>query len=556
MPVQAFERLISNVKGTTDIELAPTTCIVGANQVGKSSILDTIRLAITGKHPVGPHPSDLMELAPEGSDRLYAELHGSSGSLVWDMAIDNGRPRRSVGVIGHGTFAGLSAAVRQSMLVLDQGVFMSYGAERMRRVVMERFGDLASVSAPPGLNAEQLSLWQRAQSEASGDASAQLIAMQKWLKSTAKQCGDAAAQRERTIETLRAHTSDVGGMDVLTQVEEQLSRATAFESAHAARARAARLQQELDDIDNQLQKLLAMDVASERAELKKLKSEKTGIETALTNARNLAILIGRAQGSACPCCGTEGVDLDNLRTELHGRATAREQQLVEVTRAIAAIEMRLPDAQIAQLSTHKREVEQQLQGVSVGLPEPYEGPTSEDLRIQLNIIREAQANRKRIDSETIEMHRLLDEQATAKLLERQVTVMLNTYIQRVRVRAQDAVNRYMPEGFRAELHVTDTVCAWRMIGADGRAHKAGAYSGSEGGHLIVSLSQAWGEDAPFRMVLLDDVALGVFDRQRLTSLFAKFKEAVNNGLVDQVVIAWNRPDEVPSNWHTVTIGDC
>lgn len=551
--VQPFERLTSNVKGPIDIELAPVTCIVGANKVGKSSILDTIRLALTGKHPVGPHPANLAELAPEGSTRLYAELHGSAGSLVWDMAITDGRPRKSVGVIGHGEFARMSAAARQSMIVLDHASFMGFGPERMRRVVMERFGDIEAVQPPPGLNADQVSMWQAAQIAAKGDASEQLTSMQKWLKSTAKTKGDEATQKERTIAALRAHTADVGGADVLAMVETQLTQAVAWDAAERDRAEHARLSNALVDVNAQLTELEAVDTSADRAQLKDLLLEKADAERALTNARNLAILIERADGSTCPCCGTEDVNLGVLRTEIQKGTAVREQQLVEVTRDIADIESRLPDAQVAQLRIQQTELTQQLKGVTVGLPEPYQGPSAEELRNQINIIREALANHKRIARETEEMHQLLDEQATAKLLERQVTSMLNSYIQTVRERAQDTVNRYMPEGFRAELRVTDTVCEWRMFGDDGRSHKSGAYSGSEGGNLLIALAQAWGADAPLRIVLLDDVDLGVFDRDQLASVFAKFKESVDAGLIDQVILVWNRPDEVPADWHTVTL---
>lgn len=552
--MQPFTQLESNVKGAVNIDLGPLTCIVGGNQVGKSSHLDTIRLAITGKHPVGANPSDLVELLPPNADRLYARLRSSDGSLAWDMTVDEGRPRRSAGVQGHGVFQGLSADERQSMLVLDQGNFLSFGAERMRRTVMQRFGDLDEVQPPAGLNPDQLALWRDAQLAATGDPSQQLTSMQKWFKTTAKKRGDAARTLEDVVTRLGAHVQDIGGADVLKQIEERLQTALAFEAGMQARRTVEQIDERLTSIDARREQLRGHEVEGDRQVLASLRISLTGANEGLTNADILEKLIDRAQG-ACPVCGSTNVELDVLREDIaKGRAT-RKQQRTETLEAIAVIEGRLPDHELAELASEQTRLEQQRRTLQQQLPSTYTGPDSAELQRQCAQIRDVLATRERITRETEQMHRLLDEQATAKLLERQVTAMLNAYLHAVKGAAETAVNRYMPEGFRAELRITDKVCEWRMLGADGRSHKSGAYSGSEGGNLLIALAQAWAEDAPFRLVLLDDIDLGVFDPSRLRQLFNKFEELVRDGHIDQVIMVWNRPHEVPESWHIVSLGE-
>ena len=93
--MQAFTRLSANVKARIDIDLAPCTAIVGPNKSFKTGILDTVRLALTGKHPIGGHPADLAELlAPSTGDIMRAMLTGPSGIAKFAQDIPGGKGRK------------------------------------------------------------------------------------------------------------------------------------------------------------------------------------------------------------------------------------------------------------------------------------------------------------------------------------------------------------------------------------------------------------------------------------------------------------------------------
>lgn len=554
--MQPFEKLITNVKGPrTEYDLAPCTVIVGPNRAGKSTILDTIRLALTGKHPVGPHPVNLAHLAPPDAKQLFAELHARDGSLAWRMDFDtSGKARKSKGVAAQGAWSTVSSELRGQSLVLDCGDLAGFGTERMRRAVMERFGDLDELPSPGALNQKQLDVWQAAVDACpNGTPSERLARMQQWFKSTAKAKGDDAKLKASTIETLRGYTAEVGGADVLAQLESQLELAREHERAVDDIARRDTLRSQLDDINTAIALLEQVDVTQVRETLQQLAQRKTEVNARLTKARALADLFARAD-SGCPCCGNTGVDVHEMRTALATAVADTQAELQRLSNEEQQQLGQLPDKQLAELHRQREECQRNLERVEQVLPPDYSGPSAEHLQKQVDMIRTAHDNKRRLDEESEAMHRLLDEQATAKLLQQHVTTLLGQHLQRVQVAAENAVNAYMPEPFATALNIDDSSCEWLMVGADGRPHPSGAYSGSEGGSLAIARALAWGEGAPFKLVLLDDVDLGVFDAERLAEVFAKFKKAVESKQLDQVIMAWNRPEEAPADWHIINVG--
>lgn len=492
---------------------------------------------MTGKHPVGAAPSKLVRLMPKEHEELYAELHGEDGALSWRMEAPGGRARRPAGVVGTGAFDFWDEAELRAMLVCDQGRVGGLGAERMRRAVMERFGTLEKLETPVGFNPMQAALWDKAIAEChADDPSSQLSAMQKWFKKAAKEANDGAASLAESIERAKADIVDVGGEDILPMLVQQLSEAQRAK-AHA---------KALDDINKALEALPEeKDNTETKAEIARLEKSIEEHDQSLTVDKAFAILLERAKDSTCPCCGSHA-DLAAMQSELEQRRVASAAEKKSYQERISVLRASLPaeEGKRERLIQEREKLEKN--------PPSYTGPSCEDLEAQVDAIKLAKKQRENIAMYEEKMHKSLDAGAAAKLLQAQTTTLLTSYLSKLANEAAAAVNRYMPEGFEAKLHVTETECEWRMVGSDGRDHPAGAFSGSEGGVLEVARAQAWAEGAPFKLVLLDDVDFGVFDPMHFRALLTKFHESVREGRLDQVVVAWTRPNEIPDDWHVVS----
>jgi hypothetical protein len=143
-----------------------------------------------------------------------------------------------------------------------------------------------------------------------------------------------------------------------------------------------------------------------------------------------------------------------------------------------------------------------------------------------------------------------NEQAIAKVLEKEAETLLQNLLQQVAVGAETAVNKYMPVGFTAKLDLSGGGCEWRSIGADGRPHNRHTMCGAEKASLLVALALAWTEGAPARFLTLDDEDLGPFHSspENLQALLTKIKEAVDTGALTQAMVCGVRKDEVPADW--------
>lgn len=541
-----FTHLKANIKAATELELEPCTCIVGANTAGKSSVLDTIRLALTGKHPIGGHPSDLAQLAAEPNpDKIFASLTGPKGSVGWVMSFEEGKPKKPKPPRRTGIFETFTEATIQQCLVLDHRTTLAFGAERMRRAVMTRFGELAAIRAPRGLNAAQQAAWDRAAMQTDGgEPSEQLVALEKHFKTEARIFGDQAKTKENLLESMRAQTQDKSNPELLSQLLKRIDKLEQYQIANEKIDRAQRLQRNVSQLQDQIDEQPRIDTAALDGEIGNLK-QSIGI------AESLLLLLKRAQTETCPCCGATEFDPEALKQNVEERLSIRQNELSDAeSRRKTLLAGQSVDVLTQQIDRAK---------VELSLLDDFVGRQFEDtselpnLRQQVIALKHAELTRKNLAVEEANLHNLLDEQATAKLLGQQVSSMLRNYLQTVQAKAEEAVNKFMPSGFRATLHLADNACEWKMVGADGRPHSAGAYSGSEGGSLLIAMAQAWAEGAPYRLVLLDDVDLGVFDPKNLRNVFAKFKESVEAGHLDQVVMVWNRPDEVPPDWHKISL---
>lgn len=180
------------------------------------------------------------------------------------------------------------------------------------------------------------------------------------------------------------------------------------------------------------------------------------------------------------------------------------------------------------------------------LPEKYEGPSSADLRATIKALEDAETANRQLDAEVGKLRQLELDRQLYKLLEQEATRELNGLLTRTADTANEAVNRYMPAGFKAVLDVEEA--QWQVIGTDGRAHGKKVASGSEMGALVVALSLAWTEGAPARYVRLDDEDIAFFDAETLPHVLRALKAATIDGRLHGVYIGWSRAHEIPDDW--------
>src|SRR5687768_6330163 len=92
-----FVRITHNVKEVVrDQALGPLTLVVGEEASYKTSTADAIKLALTGLHPIGKNPSDLIKLAANPEAGITVRLDSTEGSAEWRLKIDprSGKPQR------------------------------------------------------------------------------------------------------------------------------------------------------------------------------------------------------------------------------------------------------------------------------------------------------------------------------------------------------------------------------------------------------------------------------------------------------------------------------
>jgi flagellar biosynthesis regulator FlaF len=181
-----------------------------------------------------------------------------------------------------------------------------------------------------------------------------------------------------------------------------------------------------------------------------------------------------------------------------------------------------------------------------GVPAAYDGPASMVLKFQIAALDTAANTSTALDKAVAETRQLTVQQEIAKTLEQESARMVSTLLAKTAETANAAVNKYMPEHFRATLDLE--TAQWSVIGVDDRPHGKRVMAGSEFGALLPSLGLAWTEGAPGRFLTLDDEDLAFFDPDNLLLLLQALKDACDEGFLTQVFIAWSRPHEIPDSW--------
>lgn len=629
--VAAFDYLAGNTKSRFEHRLT-SKCIafVGKNRRGKTARLDAVRLALTGKHPVGPHGTDLFELAPENALSLSAALRGP-GDLKSEfrVEVEGGKPRKPPEKPDRGgSLKAIEAMPGSDKLFENMMPTLSMrdlirGSTLTREAVFRRWGDITSLPTPRGLTEEQLELWRKGRDEVKAskpkaDVAEVLSGMSAYFRKVKLEKGREIKALEKLLKERDEKLAPAAaGAEDLPRLKEQLQAAEAWERTATLRVRKAEIEAEAAAYRERVQPYVEADKlrAQKDSELAEQRRAKQGaIDTLVSSLEELAktraakvtefdeqvkkqvfyltggewlmecihTLEGKADESghaACVLCGNR-CHVETLKKQVAPRVQARrlaveklykerdqalatldeEQRALETSRRKAEAELRAWESGVEEERRQEENAKTQLRMeynrirsardenelALKDVPDLYTGPASAVVRATIKALEDAETASKQLDAEMKKLRELAIEQQLYQLLEQEAARELNTLLARTAETANAAVNRYMPEGFRAVLSVEEA--QWHVVGMDGRAHGRKVMSGSEFGALVPALACAWTEGAPARYVLLDDEDLAPFDPENLALLLSSLKDAIEDGLLTQVFLAWSRAHEIPDDW--------
>lgn len=596
--VGVFTEVESNIKGGVRAGLSACTAVVSKNnRVGKTSVLDSFRFALTGTHPIGPHAADLAGLTKDGS-LPYATIAGGDGQCSVRFPKGRKTPDHHVS----GSLAALSDEQRKFLLPLSSTrELLTLGSAKAREELFRRFGDADTQNPQPrGLDAQQQALFQRAYNSSAGDVVERLAAAGTWLRSHKRSLSERLKMlEEEKLRLVDESVSDGAATDdVMTSLESKLTQWEAYKVGSTLRAHVDGLSATLNAMIDQFSALVVPssreelqaqlenlpELAKHTAEAKKLLELQDKLDVDSGKLKLLEAVLRLRKGlerGACYVCASEfSGDVAAMVNAAEQAIYAEAERMADAKAEIAAQALRVNAAeqaykQVREFITNNwninvREYEQAKQRVrdtaeffkreqekatAVGaLISPPEEPES-FLRERLDKLKLAQAQGDRADKVAEEIRALKDEQGDAKAVEVVLEHTLTKLLEGVKERAQGTVNAWMPSGFRAELCLESDdgkpECRWEVLGTDGQPHRKGALSGAEWAALSVAIACAWTEGQPYRYLLLDDTDLAGFNEYNLKSMLNTVSAAVRAGKLTQALVAWSRPQEIPSEGWTV-----
>lgn len=595
-----FTAVTSNIKGGVVRDLAPCTAIVSEhNRVGKTAVLDSIRLALTGQHPIGPHYADLCGLT---ATRVapYARLD-IGNDVAAELKFEEGKKTATHNL--NFQLSTLTEEQRRALLPLATlGDLLKLGTTKAREELFRRFGRKTleqELQPPRGLSLEQQRLFIKMANAVQGDNFTKLTGVGTAIRSEKRALSDDIKKYTERSEQLALEASvGIASNEDIAAAEAELAVARNYEKAAQTRAGFEKLTAELNaliDLSEQMPALEDAEVRKSRLAAHPLHSELKDAERLRDAAHNEfhALKGGSTQVYAL---------VQQLRDQLaHGEtcmvcaqpppanAAALKQQIdaymAQSKQALDAANQKYNEAERA-----CQEVQHSLQAVIDDDDCRYGAAKADKERVQRELnakVSEYKQAKSLLDSvgvleapkhAVIELEAMLNQmRRSAKVAEEQTTVagyvrqtqntqndlkvveeafegLLIRRLKDVRVTAEEAVNAWMPEGFQASLVLEEDgkdVCRWEVLGKDGKAHPQGAASGAEWGTLAVALACAWTEGNPVRVLLLDDGDFAGLNPTNLKRLLSMVAKAVKEGKLTQAICAWARPEEIATDEWTV-----
>lgn len=621
MTEKYYTRLQANVKVPIDTELQPLNMFVGGNKQGKTAGIEAAVLAQTGRLPGLVHGKDVTSFVPKGVKKITAKL--SNGNLSTEFSAASGKklpvePAQSEALRD---LVGGAEHIIPSVSLRD---LLGKSAAKSREAIMHRFGKIKTISVPKGFNEEQIAFWIEAVADvaevsAEGEADSVLAAattakapaeilagLQSWFDSAQRKASGAANNKEKELDVLQDVHDDAAGAELIPQLEQQrdvarihehqASNRVALQSAHMQmeelQPRAQEIIRTYEDAEVDI-KLLTRARADAAAEIEEIRVGAQGIlkneadaKALLDRAQSAFSLVTRCAGAEvdnCPFCASSGIDWDTRVAAISALVDARAATYIAAENAAASITARISSVEES-LAADEKEAQDKYTGAqqarealraqaqalktqivalegAIGDASAYDGPSVADLDQQILRYRAAEGQRMSAERMDLDVRELRTRAEMAKTLKTEAKKMLAAALRKTKKAAEKAVNTHMPEGFQASLSISDTVCQWQVIGTDGRAHNRHTMCGSEKATIIVALALAWTEDAPLRILTLDDNDLAMLEPENLTAMLQRIEELHAEGKIDQVFSAWpaarlDHVSDIPKAWNVINVGEC
>lgn len=595
-----FDRVEGNIKGGVQAKLGPCTAIVSPrNRAGKTAVLDAFRFALTGAHPIGPHAADLMGLTGDGSLPHAALRGGSFASAHFTKG------KKSVSHEVTGPLAELTDEQRKNLLPLSAARdLLTLGSAKAREALFARFGGgVTTAPEPVGLDAQQKALYQQALANVSGDVVEKLAGAGTWIRSHKRALSEQLKATEAEKERLHAELASAGAAtdDVVRALEDKLEQWALYRSSAVVRDNLAQTERDLNAAIDAFTALGEAPVSREeltaqlgqeaeqhgskvshdkwmqlKEQLEKESKRAKLLETILTLRKAL-------HGQPCFVCASEFHGDTSGIVRMGEEALAAEQgRLAELQGAVDAQEKdawakaqewsNYAAAVWAAWEQKTRTYNQLGMRVKVCMDAfnrdkataekvgSLEVPDEDEhtLKSRLDSLKLAQARQDAVEEVSQRIRDLKDQQGDCKAVEVVLEHTLTKLLDGVKTQAEEAVNRWMPKGFKAELCLENEdgkpECRWEVVGSDGKPHRKGALSGAEWAALSVAIACAWTEGMPYRYLLLDDADIAGFNPENLKATLNMVAEAVWSGKLTQALVAWSRPEEIPSEgWSVVAL---
>lgn len=595
-----FNHVEGNIKGGVQTKLGPCTAIVSPhNRAGKTAVLDAFRFALTGTHPIGPHAADLTGLTADGN-LPHATLQGGSFMSAYFT-----KGKKSVTHEVTGRLAVLSDEERKNLLPLSATRdLLSLGSAKAREALFARFGDgVKTAPEPVGLDAQQKALYQQALTQVSGDVVEKLAGAGTWIRSHKRTLSEQLKATEAEKERLHAELASAGAAtdDVVRALEAKLEQWALYRSSAVVRGNFTQSESDLnaaidaftafgpaplsrEEFAAHVEQLPLMRESREAHDEWKRLKESLEKESKRAKLLETILTLRKALGAQQPCfvCASqfhgdtsgivrmaeEALAAEQSRlSELLSTVDAREKAAWEIakgweeqaksawahweerTRTYNQLGMRVKACMDA-FNRDKATAE------NVGA---LEVPDEDEhtLRARLDAVKLAQARQDAVEEVSQRIRDLKDQQGDCKAVETVLEHLLSKLLDGVKEKAEEAVNRWMPEGFRAALCLESDdgkpECRWEVIGSDGKPHRKGALSGAEWAALSVAIACAWTEGMPYRYLLLDDADIAGFNPENLKATLNMVSKAVGEGRLTQALVAWSRPAEIPSEGWSVVV---